>query len=202
MPTTIYISHPEIVIEPAVPVPEWRLNDRGRARAASLASSPLLGRVDRIVTSDERKALDTTELLLADRRGLAAIIDPATAETDRSVPGFAPPEEFERQADSWFAHPAESPHGWETAVATQRRIVEAHARACEGLGHADVLVMVGHGGVGTLLWCAHAGEAIDRIHDQRGAGHLFEIVDGRPTGPWRPFESADDGPTPELPSTT
>ncbi len=191
VPITIYVSHPQVVIDADVPVPEWGLNDRGHERAAALAGAGLFGRIDRLVTSDERKALDTTRHLLAGC-DLEPVVDPLTGETDRSVPGFAPPDEFEVQADAWFAHPEVSTHGWELAVDAQRRIVEAHARALDGLADDDVLVMVGHGGVGTLLWCHFADAPIDRRHDQPFGGHLYVIgADGRPDGPWRSFESAD-----------
>ena len=33
MPIARYLSHPQVRIDPAVPVPRWSLSERGRARA-------------------------------------------------------------------------------------------------------------------------------------------------------------------------
>ena len=33
--------------------------------------------------------------------------------------------------------------------------------------------MIGHGGVGTLLYCHLAGLPIDAVHDQPGQGHFW-----------------------------
>lgn len=35
MTVAYYLSHPQVQIDPAVPVPEWGLSDAGRARPAS-----------------------------------------------------------------------------------------------------------------------------------------------------------------------
>jgi broad specificity phosphatase PhoE len=57
----------------------------------------------------------------------------------------------------------------------------------------DVL-FVGHGAVGTLLFCHHAGHLIDRVHDQpAGGGHVFAVArDGRRVlHAWRRMEELD-----------
>ncbi|MBO9456098.1 hypothetical protein J7376_11185 [Paracoccus sp. R12_1] len=36
-----YLSHPQVLIDPAVPVPRWSLSDHGRSRMPAL--SPLHG---------------------------------------------------------------------------------------------------------------------------------------------------------------
>jgi len=54
----------------------------------------------------------------------------------------------------------------------------------------DVL-FVGHGAVGTLLFCHCSGFAIDRAHDQpAGGGHYFAFLEHgrRVLHPWRRME--------------
>lgn len=55
----------------------------------------------------------------------------------------------------------------------------------------DVLV-VGHGGVGTLWWCWLSDEPISRAHDQPGQGHRFtvDLTTRRPTSTWHPIDLA------------
>ena len=112
-------------------------------------------------------------------------------ENDRSSTGFLPPHEFERVADTFFAAPDTSVRGWETARAAQARIV-AEVTACIALYPEGDVLFVGHGAVGTLLWCHLAGVGIDRRHDQpAGGGNWFSFRDDdrRPDAGWRPMEA-------------
>jgi hypothetical protein len=40
MPTVFFITHPDVVIDPSVPVSDWPLNERGRARMHALTAQP------------------------------------------------------------------------------------------------------------------------------------------------------------------
>ena len=59
----IYISHAEVDIDPAVPVPDWRLSARGRSRHARFAER--CRGVTSIYCSNERKARDGAEIMAA-----------------------------------------------------------------------------------------------------------------------------------------
>ncbi len=117
-------------------------------------------------------------------------------ENDRSATGFLPPEEFERVADSFFAQPETSVRGWERAIDAQARIVAeariALAEHMQGDGPHGDLLLVGHGGVGTLLYCHLAAVAISRQHDQPpiGGGCYFTapLETLIPDHGWRPME--------------
>jgi broad specificity phosphatase PhoE len=169
----LYVTHPEIVVDPQVAVPKWHLSERGRDRARVAADQPWAAELARIVSSDETKALETAELLAAPR-GLRVEIVDAMGENDRSATGFLEPAEFETAADWFFAHPEQSFHGWERAIDAQSRIVSAvNAVLAEHDPHLPI-AFVGHGGVGTLLKCHLAGRPISRDGDQPpGGGNLF-----------------------------
>ena len=166
MPTVFFITHPDVAIDPSVPVPEWPLNEHGQARMRAMIAHPWARGVRRIFASNERKARDAAQIL-ADGLGLRdySIIDDL-GENDRSATGYLAKQEFEETADAFFAHPQESVRGWEPAVAAQARIVSAVEQIrSQGSGDND-LAIVGHGGTGTLLYC-HLGELpIDRRYDQ------------------------------------
>lgn len=182
--TVRYVTHADVVVDPAVPVPRWGLSDRGRGRVELMVRQPWLGDVVRIVTSGETKALDTAGIL-ADHLGLAVEVRDDTGEIDRSVPGFLPPGEFELVADACFARPEVSACGWEPAAAAQARVAAALGDLLDAPGE---IVVVGHGGVGTLWYCHLAGITIDRRWDQPGQGHWFTVRDGRPVHHWRRIE--------------
>lgn len=167
-----FVTHAEVAVDPAVPVPDWGLSGAGRARLAHLVSRPWVAGLTAVVSSTERKAVETAEVLATAARAPLST-DAALGENDRSATGYLPPAEFEAVADEFFARPEESVRGWERAVDAQRRIVTAVERvvaAAEG----DVAV-VAHGGVGTLLLCSLLGVPIDRSHDQPGQGSWFRF---------------------------
>ncbi|HSX73985.1 MAG TPA: histidine phosphatase family protein, partial [Shinella sp.] len=107
----LYITHPQVAIDPAVPVPDWGLSERGRERALFAASAGWARQVGRLVASTERKAIETAEILAAGR--LAVETDDAMGENDRSATGYLPPEAFEAAADEFFARPEQSFRGGE-----------------------------------------------------------------------------------------
>jgi broad specificity phosphatase PhoE len=185
-----YLSHPQVLIDPAISIREWSLSDLGQRRVAALANSNALHGTTVVVSSAETKAIETARPL-AQALGCDLHIRERTHENDRSATGFLPPKEFEAVADQFFAHPETSIRGWETATAAQIRIVEDVRRVLDVHTDGDVL-FVGHGGVGTLLLCHLSGVAIDRKYDQGtgGGGCFFEFndLDSRPKFGWCPME--------------
>jgi broad specificity phosphatase PhoE len=168
-----FVTHPEVGVDPSVPVPEWGLSDSGRSRLDRLLELPWARTATCVASSAERKARETADAL-ARVAGVEVLVDADLGENDRSATGFLPPDEFEAVADEFFAHPSRSARGWETAHAAQRRVVRAVERLLRD--HPDQrLVIVSHGGVGTLLQCSLAGVDIDRRHDQPGQGSWYRF---------------------------
>ena len=187
----LYITHPQVRIDPDVPVPKWGLSEVGRARAEAAAAQPWARDIRRIVSSDETKAIEMAGILTA-ASGVEVEIVEGAHENDRSPTGFLPPPEFEKAADWFFAHPEESFRGWERAVDAQARIVSVVKNVLEGHDLTQPIAFVGHGGVGTLLRCHLAGLPIARVHDQppNGGGniHAFRLADLAPLTGWVPLE--------------
>ena len=184
-----FISHPEVVIDPAVPVPDWGLAPRGRERLATMLAEPWIAEVAAVWSSLERKAIETARPIAA-ARGLAVRTLHDLHENDRSATGFLPPDEFERVADRFFGEPDRSVRGWETARAAQARIVAA-VREVDGTSPPGGVAIAAHGGVGTLLYCHLAGLPISRVHDQERPGNViaFERGTWRLIHGWRPIDS-------------
>ncbi len=189
-----YLTHPQVAIDPAIPIPRWSLSETGRARVAALTASGALTGTGAVVSSDETKALETARPL-AESIACPLQIGADLHENDRSATGFLPPDEFEATADRFFAEPDTSIRGWETARAAQARILSRVGgyldRHCAA-GGGDLL-LVGHGAVGTLLYCALANVPIDRRHDQGATGggnwFAFDIHDRRPLSRWTAMET-------------
>ncbi|MFT4183935.1 MAG: histidine phosphatase family protein [Rhizobium sp.] len=187
----LYITHPQVRIDPAVPVPDWGLSDIGAERARLAATRPWAGQLGLIVSSAERKAIETAEALAAASGAPVEIIE-ATHENDRSATGFLPPPEFEKAADWFFAHPHESFHGWERAIDAQSRIVSQVDAVLSRHDPRIPIAFVGHGGVGTLLKCHLEGKPIARQGDQPpGGGNLFcfDLAKRAVSCDWTPMEN-------------
>lgn len=179
------VTHPEVQVEPGVPVPQWALSSDGLRRAQGLLVLSWVRQVAHVFSSAERKATQTAELLATACGGLRLIVDEDLGETDRSATGYLPPAEFEILADQFFREPTERVRGWESAQAAQQRVVTAVERCLARAATGDVAV-VAHGAVGTLLWCHLAGEPIDRRHDQPGQGSWYsvDLATMRPVSSW------------------
>ncbi len=184
----LFISHPEVEIDPKVPVARWRLSDRGVARMRAFVASPAVADVGEVWASTEAKAIEAAGLLAA-RFGLPVHVDPRLGENDRTATGFLPPAEFETVADAFFANPDESVRGWETAAAAQARVRAAVASILAGRRGAGDLAIVAHGAVGTLLYCALRGVPISRAFDQPFQGHVcsFDAETLAPIHGWTPI---------------
>ena len=190
-----YLSHPQVVIDPDVPVAEWGLNDIGRARVAALVEAGWLAGTSIIVSSIERKAIETAEPIAA-ALGVRVEVREAMGENDRTATGYLPEAEFQRVADAFFANPQESIRGWERAVDAQARVVAEIEAVLARDVDGDVL-LVGHGAVGTLAYCHYAGLAISREHDQPpGGGGNFWVMqrdERRVQHGWRAMETIKVG---------
>lgn len=186
-----YLTHPQVAIDPVTEITRWSLNAVGVARVVGLAQD--LGRLRNtrhVFSSNETKELETAAPLAA-ALGLSPVIRPGMHENDRSATGFLPPDEFERVADAFFANPTVSVRGWETAADALRRVMGEVSACLADAPDGDVLI-VGHGAVGTLLYCILTGHPIDRRFDQgpNGGGCWFEYETDHPCPRhgWQPME--------------
>jgi len=179
VPYALYVTHPQVVQDPNVPVPRWGLSVQGRARAERFANHALVRSVLRIASSTETKALELAQIL-AQASDAAVESGENFGENDRSSTGFVPRDRFEELADAFFAQPDESVSGWETARDAQRRVVSAFEAVLADHDTNQPIIFTGHGAVGTLLKCHIGNRAIARSEDQRvmgdpGGGNAFVI---------------------------
>lgn len=176
MATITFITHPDVAIDPSIPVPDWCLNPTGVARMRSMLTQHWVASITHVASSAERKARDGADIL-ASHLGLVPSVHEALGENDRSATGYLPKPAFEALADAFFAKPTHSMQGWERAVDAQARIVGAVRAVLAQAPDGDVAV-VSHGGVGALLLCHLRQSPISRAADQpRGNGGYFLVFD-------------------------
>lgn len=173
-----FLTHPDVLIDPAVPVPDWPLSERGRDRMRAVLDQPWIAGIGSLFCSTERKARDGAAIL-AEALGLPVTELAELGENDRSSTGYLPKLEFEAMADAFFARPQESVHGWERAADAQRRIVAALDEVLRRAPEGDIAI-VSHGGVGALLLRHLQGQPISRAADQPAGqgGHFYSFTAG------------------------
>lgn len=164
-----FITHPEVTIDPAIPVPDWSLSPRGIARMRAALAEPWVATIGAVFCSHERKARDAAAILAA-HLGLPVQQDAGLGENDRSATGYLEKAAFEQMADAFFARPTESVRGWERAVDAQARIVAAVDAVIRRTPPGRDVAIVAHGGVGALLQCNRRSIPISRAADQPGNG--------------------------------
>lgn len=187
-----FITHPEVSIDAAMPVPDWPLSPIGSRHMRAAMERSWFAGVCSVFCSAERKAMDAAGIV-ANHLGLCPIIVEALGENDRSATGYLPKSEFEAVADEFFARPGDSIRGWERAKDAQRRIVNAVELVISmSVADGDVAI-VSHGGVGTLFLCHLKGVPISRSEDQPGEGggnfFSFDATGRHLLSEWRHIEA-------------
>ena len=187
----IFVTHPEVIVDPRADVRRWRLSDAGLARMRVFAESPVAANVASVWSSSEAKAIEAAGILAA-RFGAGVRVDAALGENNRTATGFVPPQEFEKLADAFFAEPEKSVRGWERAIDAQRRIEKAVGRILAQETDQETagdVAVVAHGAVGTLLLCSYLKQPISRAADQPYQGHywLAELARLEVLHSWRPI---------------
>jgi len=191
MASLVFLTHPEVVIDPGQPITEWPLNAIGRARM-ELFVNRLAGRnVTAVHASTERKAKDGAAIV-ARRLGLSYETHEDLGENDRSSTGFIAPPEFWEVVRAFFGRPHESIRGWERAVDAQARIVQAVGRILREEETSGDIVVVSHGAVGCLLTAHLQQVEIGRESRPRHpGGGCFIVIDRASftlTQDWRAIE--------------
>jgi broad specificity phosphatase PhoE len=177
MASLIFITHPEVVIDPNQPIPQWPLNATGRARMERFAGMLADRDVSAVYASTERKAMDGAAIV-AKRLGLSYATDEDLGENDRSATGYIAPPEFWEVVREFFGRPHESIRGWERAIDAQARIVNAIGRILREDETSDDIIVVSHGAVGCLLTAHLQKEEIGReSRPSHPGGGCFITID-------------------------
>ena len=153
MQKLILIKHARPEIVPSEPPQRWRLSDEGRRSCAVLAQRIAGYEPQRMISSDEDKAVETAELVAADLK-IPSEIAPDLHEHDRSnVPHMAS-RDFISHVELMLRRPRELVLGRETAEQAADRFERA-VRACCAKHNDQTLAIVSHGTVIALLVARH-----------------------------------------------
>jgi broad specificity phosphatase PhoE len=120
MPQLVLIKHSKVTQDPAVPPKHWPLSDEGRSLCRPLADALKMHKLDLLISSEEPKAIETTELVAARLR-----IETETApDLDEHRRPFVAAG-FEDTMKRFFAQPTDRIFGEESANEARARFAEA-----------------------------------------------------------------------------
>src|SRR5690348_12712218 len=192
MSSVYFITHPDVVIDPATPVARWPLSQRGRMRMLKMLENRWISGVRAIYCSAEQKAMDGANII-SEVLGIPYTTIPELGENDRSATGYLAEPEFDAVVDEFFRRPEENVRGWERAVDAQRRIIAGTKALLRAEPVNGNVAIVAHGGTGTLLLCHLAGVPISREWDQpptNGGNYFaFDLMTFRLLHGWRSIDT-------------
>ena len=189
MAKLFFITHPEVVIDPEIPVPHWELSEVGLRRLRSLLQKPWINTIGFTYSSEETKSLSAGEII-AHHVGSPHVTLVGLGEVDRSSTGYLDIDEHDLAVAELFRNPEVSHRGWERAIDAQDRIVSSVELIDAEVENDASIAIVSHGGVGTLLMCHIKEVPISRGEAGSGQGNYFcfdrgswDFVYG-----WRPID--------------
>lgn len=156
--TLVLIRHAQPDVQPEVPAHRWALSPEGRAQSAQLAERLAPLNIARIVTSVERKALETGQIV-AERLGVVWSEAGDLHEHERDVSDyFDSREAFLDHVRRLFAEPQALVFGRETGAAAADRFARA-VEVVMGNGPAmQSTAIVTHGTVLALYYARITGQ--------------------------------------------
>jgi broad specificity phosphatase PhoE len=108
----VLIKHTAVVVDAAVPPKEWPISDEGRRLCRPLASALRMHDIGVLVSSEERKAIETAEVL---SKRLKVETRKAPDLDEHRRPFVERPAEFERRIQHFFAEHDQRVFGEESA---------------------------------------------------------------------------------------
>lgn len=155
MPSLILVKHSQPQIDPGSPASDWPLSAIGRRRCEPLADRLAIYRPDAIVSSRERKAIETAQIV-AGRLNLPCTIVDDLHEHVRNRVAYLGAEQFEVAVASFFAQPDRLVFGAETADEAHSRFARAVSNVLQARPDRS-LAIVAHGTVIALFVSRLAG---------------------------------------------
>jgi broad specificity phosphatase PhoE len=153
MRSLVLIRHSRVSFDAALPWYEWPLSQEGRSRVGGLIPAVRQLAPRSIVSSTERKAVETACLIAAEL-DLCVAHDGRLCENDRTDLPVLSREDMQALLARFFSHPSEIAMGRESADDALRRFGEGIEAAINACTQGNVAV-VAHGTVISLFVAAH-----------------------------------------------
>ncbi|ARU63348.1 hypothetical protein CBW65_21940 [Tumebacillus avium] len=172
------VRHAQVLIEPALPSPEWALSSEGVQSARELAKRESWQGVREIWHSPEPKAIGTARAI-AEHAGLTMKQHEDLRELAFAA-GYLTAEEFQARVGAYFQGGQDDP-AFEPYVEAQARIVQAIQDIVAQADGKDVAI-VSHGRILTVLYSYLLGRRLGPEEWRSIKLPDLSVID---TGTWR-----------------
>lgn len=152
MAKLIFVTHPEVKIDPNVPREQWELSEKGKEELQDLLQKDIWNNVRSIYTSKENKAHSVAEEI-AKKFNLKVNQIEGLEEVNRTSTGFIDDEKYRFAIEDFYLHPADSYKGWETAYEATERIKKCIDELTANSDDEGFYILIGHAMVGSCLSC-------------------------------------------------
>ncbi|MEM9963641.1 MAG: histidine phosphatase family protein [Pseudomonadota bacterium] len=153
------VRHAQVVVDPATPSADWCLAPGARTAIRELANRVFHAPPDRIVSSPQKKAVQTATALAAHFGVPFEIRDGFEEHHRENEPFIENDQAFRTRLKRFFEHPDDLVFGSETARAASTRFARA-VDAMMSTGRGDEVVVT-HGTVGALFLASYGGQPFD-----------------------------------------
>jgi broad specificity phosphatase PhoE len=169
MTKLIFITHPDVIIDKDIPIDKWKLSPDGLETVERLSSESFWSEVEIIYSSSEPKASTVAEIIALKSHVPLAKEYKKECLCEVLHRTFIEPDLYAVAVEKWYLDPTGHPQGWESVNEAQKRIVACVSEIM--LQNRDkTVVIVGHGGTGTLLKCFIKGVSPSYQEDPQQTG--------------------------------
>ncbi len=181
MSCLIFLTHPEVVIDPDVPVQNWSLSDNGKNLLYKSLRRGALPQIDHVFSSPERKAMDASAIIRNHFNCDVTILD-KFGELDRSSTGYLPEDQHHTISSLAFEYPGVSIQGWERVDDMKDRIIRCFHKIEASIENGATVLASGHGGSGFALYLYLQGLSnYDRKLSPPSMGSIFSYSPAKQT---------------------
>ena len=148
--TYVFLRHALTTIDKELPAEKWIISETGIEEICKVVSSGKFDDVDVIISSSEKKAIQTA-FYLSERIEKEINLNPNLRELNRGEEVIETQEDYETKVWRIFDNPSECSFGWETAEETLGRFKRGISRIENTYSNKKIFI-VSHGIVLTLFF--------------------------------------------------
>ena len=175
MKTLYFITHPEIVPDPSIPISMWDYSEHGIARWQGILKKIWIKDIEIVFTSPEERAKKAAQQLV-DALGYTLHILHDLGPINRISTGILQNDDFSACAITFWEKPNESCRGWETAADAQKRAVRAVETILKETDGYHHIAAVSHEDIVNLIICHYQGIPIEQ-HEEKTMGFSLHFDD-------------------------
>ena len=152
MTTVYFITHPEVIPDPGIPISMWDYTDYGASRWDKILSKLWIKDIEKLYSSPETRAIKAAQRM-ADSLNYNLHVREDLGPVKRPTDKVLTPEEFAAARGLFYQFSTISNAGWEKAVDAQHRIIVTVDTILQESQNVHHIAVVSHEDLCILLLC-------------------------------------------------